>query len=250
MKEKNNSKSLMWYQTGVLSERYLEVFLSDFNSLFFLFLQPIAIAIFAGLIWKGTSATPTLYFILLFSSIFFGCVNSCREIVKEKAILKRETLVGLKLSSYIFSKIFILGLLGFAQIIFFYISIRYFLVLDGNPILVILNLYLSLMAGTSLGLLISAFVSTDVMALSLVPVFLIPQLLFSKLIMPNKSMDNIVESLEQLTLVKWGYDSLEQIVSTEMKMMIVFKSSFILIIMIIIMTFLSWLLLKVKDTAE
>ncbi|MFN4151446.1 MAG: ABC transporter permease [Candidatus Sericytochromatia bacterium] len=150
----------------------------------------------------------------------------------------------------VFSKIFILGILGFAQIMFFYISIRYFLVLDGNPILFILTLYLSLMAGTSLGLLISAFVSTDVMALSLVPVFLIPQLLFSKLIMPNKSMDSIVESLEQLTLVKWGYDSLEQIVSSEIKMMIVFKSSFILIIMIIIMTFLSWLLLKVKDTAE
>lgn len=240
-------KSIVFYQAGVLAERYLDVFLGDFTGLFFLIFQPIAVAVCTGLVWQGVAPTATLYFILLFSSIFFGCVNACREIVKEKAIFYRERLTGLKITPYILSKVLVLGILGLGQIILFYISIRSFLVLDGNPILVCFLLYLSLLSGTSLGLLISAFVTTDVMALALVPVFLIPQLLFSKLILPVKSLTGIVGYIEQITLVKWGYSSLEQAVASSIEYGTIFKSSFILLLMVLVMFFLSGIVLKIKE---
>lgn len=244
---KGNKINPILYQTGVLSERYIDIFMGDATGLFFLIFQPLAVAICTGLVWQGTSSTPTLYFVMLFSSIFFGCVNACREIVKEKAIFHRERLVGLKIFPYILSKLWILGLLGLGQVILFYFGIRFFMVIDGNAFLVVSVLYLSLLAGTSLGLFISSFVASDVMALALVPVFLIPQLLFSKLIMPNKSITGLVHTLESITLVKWGYDALEQVFGTSIEWMTIFKSIFILITMIFVLSFSSGFILKIKE---
>ncbi|MEB3328456.1 MAG: ABC transporter permease [Candidatus Sericytochromatia bacterium] len=202
------------HQAGVLTERYMEVFLGDPRSLGFLIAQPLAVAACAGLVWEGTRPTPTLYFVLTFATIFFGCVNACREIVKEQAILQRERLVGLQLQAYVLSKAQVLGLLGLAQAGLFYAGVRYYLVLEGSPGLMVLVLYAGLLAGTALGLAISALVSSDVVALALVPVCLIPQLLFSKLIMPQRSLEGVAGWLEQATLAKWSYQAMEQVVAT------------------------------------
>ncbi|MFN8672654.1 MAG: ABC transporter permease [Candidatus Sericytochromatia bacterium] len=240
-------KNTIKYETNILSQRYLEIVLSDLTSIFSIFFQPIAVAFCIGLIWKDTQNTPTLHFVILFSAIFFGCINSCREIVKEKSIFERERISGLKITSYILSKLYILCILGFIQLLIFYFFIRFNIVLDGNQVLLFLSLYLSSIAGTSLGIAISAFVTTDVMALSLVPVFLIPQLLFSKLIMPNKSLSNITEIIEKSTIVKWGYDFLEQSVAKDHDYKIIFTSFFVLFFIIIILNFLSGLILKIKE---
>lgn len=201
------------YQTHVLSERYLDVFLADWTSLFFLAITPIGVAVCAGLVWQGQAATPQLHFVLVFSAMFFGCVNACREIVKERPIFQRERLVGLRIGPYVASKFGVLAMLGFGQILVFYLCLRFFLILDGSPLLMGLTLYLSLLAGTSLGLVISALATTDVMALALVPVCLIPQLLFSKMVLPARQLTGPVAWLEKSTLVKWSYQAMEQVVA-------------------------------------
>ncbi|MEB3224059.1 MAG: ABC transporter permease [Candidatus Sericytochromatia bacterium] len=202
------------YQARVLADRYMEVFLGDPRGVGFLVAQPLAVAACAGLVWQGTRPTPTLYFVLTFATIFFGCVNACREIVRERAIFQRERLVGLQIPAYIASKVQVLALLGFAQAILFFGGIRYFLVLDGSALLMVVVLYAGLLAGTALGLAISAVVGSDVVALALVPVCLIPQLLFSKLIMPQRSLEGAVALMEQATLAKWSYQAMEQVVAS------------------------------------
>jgi hypothetical protein len=202
------------HQARVLSDRYMEVFLGDPRGLGFLIAQPLAVAACAGLVWQGTRPTPTLYFVLTFATIFFGCVNACREIVKERAIFQRERLVGLQIPAYVVSKVQVLALLGLAQAGLFFAGIRYFLVLDGSPLLMVLVLYAGLLAGTALGLAISALVGSDVVALALVPVVLIPQLLFSKLIMPQRSLEGLVAVLEHATITRWSYQAMEQVVAT------------------------------------
>lgn len=236
------------HQTGVLSERYLDVFLSDFPSLFLLVFQPLAVAICTGLVWNGSSGSATLYFVLVFSAVFFGCVNACREIVKEKVIFGRERLVGLQIPAYIASKFWVLGILGLGQALLFYLGVRYFLVLEGNPVLVLFTLYLSTLAGTALGLCISAFVSADVMAMTLVPVALIPQLLFSKIVMPNKSLTVTVAWLEKLTLVKWSYLSMEQLVLSSVQWGTVMQGWGMLVAMSVGLTLLSAVILKMKES--
>lgn len=234
------------YQAHVLSERYFDVFLADWTSLFFLILTPLGVAICTGMVWQGGHSTSQLYFVLIFSAIFFGCVNACREIVKEKAIFARERLAGLKIPPYVLSKFAVLAVLGFGQILLFYLGVRFFLVLDGNPLLLVLSLYLSLLAGTSLGLVISALVATDVMALALVPVCLIPQLLFSKMVMPDKSLTGPIALLEKITLVKWSWQAMEQVVASEIKWSDFATGMFTLMGLTIALALLSGLLLRAK----
>jgi ABC-type multidrug transport system permease subunit len=201
-------------QASALADRYLDVFLGDWKGLAFLVLQPLAVAVCAGTLWRGVSPGPTLYFVVSFATIFFGCVNACREIVKEGAIYRRERLVNLQIPAYVASKLWILALLGFGQTLLFELGLRYFLVLDGQPALFFLALYAGLLAGTALGLLISALVSVDVVALALVPVCLIPQLLFSKLIMPARSLEGPLAALEQIMPAKWSYRAVEEVVAS------------------------------------
>lgn len=242
-----NPGQKLLYQTHVLSERYFDVFLGDATGLFFLVFQPLAVAGCAGLIWQGTVPGANLYFVMIFSAIFFGCVNACREIVKEKAIFARERLVGLKIPPYILSKFGVLAALGFGQILLFYLGMRFFLVLDGNPLLLVLTLYLSLLAGTGLGLVISALVSSDVMALALVPVCLIPQLLFSKMVLPNKSLTGAVAVLEQITIVRWSHQAIEQVIATEIKWGTMTGGLLMMVVMTLLLTLLSALLLRLKE---
>ncbi|PIQ28367.1 hypothetical protein COW36_03950 [bacterium (Candidatus Blackallbacteria) CG17_big_fil_post_rev_8_21_14_2_50_48_46] len=237
-----------FYQAGVLSERYLDVFLSDFPSLFLLIFQPLAVAICAGLVWRGGQGTANLYFVMVFSSVFFGCVNACREIVKERIIFSRERLVGLQIPAYIASKFWVLSIFALGQSLLFYLGLRYFLVLEGNPLFVLLTLYFSIVAGTALGLCISAFVSADVMAMTLVPVALIPQLLFSKIVMPNKSLTGAVLWMEKLTLVKWSYLSIEELVKPTPAWNLVLQGWGVLWLMSLAFVLLSALILKLKES--
>lgn len=247
MPEKQSAASLS-YQAGVLAERYLDIFLSDFVALFLLFFQPLAVALCAGLVWRGVQGTPTLYFVMVFSAVFFGCVNACREIVKEHVIFSRERLVGLRIPAYIISKFQILGLFGLGQSLLFYLGLRYFLVLEGNPALVLLTLCLSTLAGTALGLCISALVSAEVMAMTLVPVVLIPQLLFSKIVMPNRSLTGAVAWMEKLTLVKWSYLSMEQLVQHSPQWNTVLQGWAVLLAMTLLLILFSALILKIKES--
>lgn len=241
------TKASTLYQANVLSERYFDVFMGDWTSVFFLIFQPLAVAICIGLVWQGGRTTDTLYFVMIFSTIFFGCVNSCREIVKESAIFARERLVGLDIWPYILSKIWVLGILGLGQTILFYLGIRFFLSLEGNPLLCLITLYASLLAGTALGMVISALVTTDVMALALVPVCLIPQLLFSKLVMPSQNLTGIVAWIEKITLVKWSHQAMEQVTAQSIDWGPWFQGVFFLMVITLSLVLASTVLLKFKD---
>lgn len=238
------------HQANVLADRYLDVFLGDWQGLSFLTIQPLAVAICAGLIWQGVAPGPTLYFVLTFATIFFGCVNACREIVKERAIFQRERLVNLDIPAYILSKVWILGILGFGQALLFYLGVRYFLILDGQPVLFLAVLYLGLLAGTSLGLVISSLVSSDVVALALVPICLIPQLMFSKLILPTKSLEGPIAWMEHATLAKWSYRAMEEVVAATPDYGEMARALAVLVAATILLTVAAGLVLRLKEFAH
>ena len=239
--------SSFMYQTRVLADRYFEVFLADLTNLFFLVFQPIAVAACVGAIWQGQRTTDILYFVILFSSIFFGCVNACREIVKEKSIYQRERLVGLNLMAYLSSKVFVLAVMGLAQVILFYIGIRFFMPLPGNPLLLCMTLYGALLSGSCLGLFVSSVVATDVVALACVPICLIPQLLFSELVMPNRALTGVLALLKNSMIVTWGYLAMEQIYAQTPDWMAWFKGMGLLGLMSLVLLLLASLGLKTKE---
>ena len=132
-----------------------------------------------------------ILFIMAFAAVMFGCINGAREIVKEAAIYQRERTVNLGIAPYLFSKIFVLGIFSLVQsfILVFLVDLREPLSqLDGNSILfspfveIYISMALTALAGLMTGLLISAIVPNNDRAMSLVPLPLLPQVIFAGVI--------------------------------------------------------------------
>lgn len=153
----------------------------------------------------------SIFFLLIASSIWFGVINSCREIVSEKASFNREVKGYLCITSYLMAKICILAIIGFIQTGLLLSIICYFLVPTNNFLLFWVVLFATTIAASSLGLLISGLVKTEQASLMTVPILIIPQLIFGGLIRPVKYFsDNIfgLFSVSDLILQKWSFKAL------------------------------------------
>ncbi|GCF09018.1 FHA domain-containing protein [Dictyobacter arantiisoli] len=149
-----------------------------------------------------------ILFIMSFAAIMFGCINGSREIVKEAAIYRRERAVNLGIAPYLFSKIAVLGIFSLLQslILVALVSVnapyRHGVILP--PFLEIyVTMALTALAGLMTGLLISAIVPNNDRAMSIVPLPLIPQVVFAGVIF---SLDNppILQVLGAFFSTRWS----------------------------------------------
>jgi hypothetical protein len=117
--------------------------------------------------------------------VWFGVINAAREICKESAVLRRERLAGLHASAYLASKFVVLSLLVLVQsaLMLGVLMIRMTMPSPGvilpGWLEVFITVALSGIAGIALGLCISAVSSTPDKATSLIPIVLVPQVLFA-----------------------------------------------------------------------
>ena len=112
------------------------------------------------------------------AAFWFGCSNVARELVSERPIFLRERRTGMRLFSYLSSVYLYQFLLASLQTLLMTIIIWYSIGLSSNILLGWGLLLITALTGISLGLLVSAFSKTEVMAISLIPLLLFPQLLF------------------------------------------------------------------------
>ena len=132
----------------------------------------------------------------VFSSLWFGCSNAVREIVDEQAIYRRERQTGLKIPSYIFSKLAVLSGVSLVQCV----SVVFVLMVVGGALRLspaealqaVVIMFLVSVNGTLIGLTLSAMVSTAEKALTLFPLILIPELLLCGLFLPVKRIPMII----------------------------------------------------------
>ncbi|GCE10414.1 FHA domain-containing protein [Tengunoibacter tsumagoiensis] len=138
---------------------------------------------------SGGNAQKTL-FIMAFAAVMFGCINGAREIVKEAAIYKRERSVNLGIAPYLFSKIAVLGAFSLVQsfILVFMVNIKspfdqlHGIIIGSTFLEIYVSLALTSIAGLMTGLLVSAIVPNNDRAMSLIPLPLIPQVIFAGVI--------------------------------------------------------------------
>ncbi len=192
----------------VLCQRYLELLWNDKWNLSILFLQaPVIGFILFILVRTLNEATvfhqpiPLNYqgdaqrflFILSFAALMFGCINAAREIIKEMPIYKRERTVNLGITSYLFSKIIILGALCLVQcailLAIMALAAHFY---QGIVMLEIWETYIATalvsISGVMIGLAISALVRNSDQAMSFIPLLLIPQVIFSGSMFPLKNI--------------------------------------------------------------
>jgi hypothetical protein len=124
--------------------------------------------------------------VLVISVTGLGIANAVREIVKEAAIYRRERAVGLSISAYVASKVFVLSILTVVQAaVIVLIAVRRQgsgwggAFLESGEVELMIGLAMAGLAGMSLGLLISAVAKNVDRAVLLLPVLLVLQLVVS-----------------------------------------------------------------------
>jgi hypothetical protein len=203
-------------QLEVLAERNLELLFSDLGNTALLLLQAPVIAWCMILVWRDVDqATDTLYFVMTLSAVWFGAINACREIVKERAVYLRELRVGLEIGSYILSKLVVLALLGFVQCLVLVVMVNGQVALKGGPFPHFVVLLAASLAGTSLGLALSALSGTPDRAVAGVPILLLPQILFSSVILSDQYASRLTRTLQDFTLTQWSYDAQREVAAVE-----------------------------------
>ncbi|MFU8802609.1 MAG: FHA domain-containing protein [Bradymonadaceae bacterium] len=205
-------------QWVTLSRRYLNIKLKDRVGTFILLVQAPIVAILLGLVFMSEtggvlsrmSYMPLALFMMVVSSIWFGCSNAAREIVSEQAIYKRERMVNLSIVAYVASKFSILAVLCLFQCVTL-LAFTYF-ILDfwGNPLYHLGILWACSLAGVAMGLLLSAFVRTSEAAIALVPILLIPQVILGGAIMPIDRMSEPSWQASHAMVSRWGFEGMLQ----------------------------------------
>lgn len=153
-------------------------------------------------------------FMCVITSMFFGLMSSSEEIVRDRKILKRESFLQLSWFSYINSKVLMMFMLSAIQTFLF--------VLTGNSVLGIKGMLLSywlVLFTTScfanlLGLNISSAFNSVVTIYILIPFIIIPQLLFSGVLVKfdrlhiSDSAQEYVPVIGDLMTARWSFEAL------------------------------------------
>ncbi|HBE82938.1 MAG TPA: FHA domain-containing protein [Pyrinomonadaceae bacterium] len=197
-----------------LSRRYIEVLLKDRSNLFILLAQAPIIAAMTYLIMGAEQPRDFVYFVVSLVALWFGTSVAAREIIRERPIYKRERMFNLGILPYLGSKIFVLGLIVSVQCFLLFVPLK---LLDLSGLMPMPGefggipqfwaMLLTSSVGVALGLLVSAFVKTSEMATSLVPLLLIPQILFSGLVGVPTGLNKVVG----LTMPSaWSFDTMKR----------------------------------------
>ncbi len=217
------SRSLV-RQTGLLTSRMMKLLVRDRRNLLLLVGQaPIlalaGIALFASGVFDRPGGNPPqaiqALFLAVITVIWFGSIDAAREIVKEQAVFQREAAIGMRLSAYLSSKLVVLFGLVTVQTLLYGGLLFAFRPLD-EPAAGWLGVFAILLVtgftAVSMGLLISALVSSEDQAMSVIPLAVIPQLLFAGTIVPLAQMPEPAHSLSNAIFSQWSLASIGETV--------------------------------------
>jgi len=206
-------------QWGWLTLRYAEIMLRDVRNLAILLLQAPIIALFLALVSRNDAlvqvrnpaSASKLLMLLAISAIWMGTINSAREIVKELSVYRREQMAGLQVWPYVLSKGAVLSALSAIQawLLLYIVSLKVSIPEEG-PLLsgaveIYLSLLLSCLAALGLGLMVSGLASTQERAISLIPLILIPQVIFAGVIF---DLSGVSRAISWLVISRWSVQAL------------------------------------------
>jgi hypothetical protein len=209
-------------QFGILVRRYFDLTLQDRRNLAILLLQAPIIGLLLMLVAKAdaivgenafANEAKKVLFMLATVGVWFGIINAAREITKEAPIYRRERLANLRIGPYVLSKVVVLLLLVVLQsaVLLALVGLKVQFPEQGVMLPIQLELFitavLTSLAGMAMGLAISAFAATPDRAISLVPLALIPQIIFAGVIFSLGDGITVQRVLSWLTISRWAMDA-------------------------------------------
>jgi ABC-type multidrug transport system ATPase subunit/pSer/pThr/pTyr-binding forkhead associated (FHA) protein/ABC-type multidrug transport system permease subunit len=147
-------------------------------------------------------------FLLVTAALWLGLIDSCREIVRERAIILRELAVGVRLDAQVAAKAVILFSIAALQCLLLLAvvaALRPFHTSLGGYGVVLGLLVLTSWAMVGVGLLVSTVARSVDQATSVIPLLLIPQLLFGGALVALERMGTVIKVLADVTVSRWAF---------------------------------------------
>lgn len=165
-------------------------------------------------IFRESENIPQFLFISVIVSLFLGLTVSAEEIIRDQKILKREKFLNLSRGSYLLSKIGIMFLISAFQSLLFVLIGNFILEIKGMMFPFWMILFSTSCFANMLGLNISASFNSAKVIYILIPILIIPQLLFSGVIVkfdklnPTFSSQAGVPFIGNIMCSRWAFEAL------------------------------------------
>lgn len=193
-------------QTSILVRRYVELQIHDTKRMLIqLLMAPgLGLLLYAAFgesyPFQTSSDTQKLALTLACCAFWIGLFNSIQEICKESQIYKRERMANLRLLPYVGSKLIVNAVFDLIQTL---LLVGVVAILLGMPeqgmqwtnapfMEIWVTTYLTMLSATCIGLVVSALVNNSDQAISFAPILLIPQILFSGIIVELEGVINTI----------------------------------------------------------
>ena len=211
-------------QWSTLIKRYFHLQIADWKNCLLLFLQAPIIAVMIGIAFGNikadfaelhSSRIKEVIFTMVLSVLWCAGTASVREIVKEFSILRHETRFGVQVAPYLFSKFALLGILTFIQSFLLLLIVKQMTGLVGSFEIQLFVLAFTSFAGIALGLFISTVAGTSERAMTVLPIILIAQAIFSGGL---AQLNGLTKIFAQLTMpAYWALDGIRSTFHTEIR---------------------------------
>lgn len=204
-------------QWWTLSKRYLQLKWRDRNALAVQLLQAPVIGLLALLLFRkgryhpialDDDITPSL-FVIMAAAVWFGCSNVAREIVGEAAIFRRERMGNLRAGTYLLSKLALQALFVAVQVGTLMVILVPGVPLQGGVLPLFGTAMLAGCAAMAMGLLVSTVARTELQAIQLVPLVILPQIMLSGILLPvaGDKASVMAAWLSKPVLLRWAYSA-------------------------------------------
>ncbi len=204
-------------QFVILSARNLKILSRDRVSLFLMLAAAPLVGMLDFVLASGMDHNPYDYqfgdfspiaislFLFTIYGVLVGGLSQMREIVKEKAVYRRERLVNLQILPYVVSKMWVAGLLALYQA--FSYTLLHYLAFDmpGGVLefgLIYVTIALATFAGMMIGLFASALAPNSNTVPLLVILLMIPQIVIGGALIP------LPGAVTAITSTRWAFQSI------------------------------------------
>jgi hypothetical protein len=158
---------------------------------------------------------PAYIFMCVITASFMGLIISAEEIVKDRKILKRESFLNLSWFSYLNSKVLMMFLISAVQAISFILIGNFILGIKGMTPTYWLVFFTTSCLANLIGLTISSVFNSVVTIYILIPFIIIPQLLFSGVLVKYDSLHTTgrytheyVPVIGEIMPARWSFEAL------------------------------------------
>lgn len=230
VKEKiKKRKKPLFEQIRILSKRYVHLLFNDKQRMLLLLCQAPLLALLISIVADGKQfsqyeMTKSILFALSCSAFWVGILNSIQEVCKERVILRREYMTGLRLFAYVSSKMLVLGALCIIQSLLLTGVFTIFVGIPDEGVMTLpfiemfITTFLTALQATSMGIFVSSIFKNGDRAMTVAPILLMPQILFSGLAF---KLTGFTKKISAFVTCRWtmeGYGTTANLNSLQLRM--------------------------------